>query len=84
MTVALPPGRFERIMARRVEWGIAMQALTELIAGVIAMLAAAALAQFGVDLNQPSESRREVHRVKDCGDRTPAASVAVERPTRNC
>ena len=61
-----------------------MQALTELIAGVIAMLAAAALAQFGVDLNQPSHSQREVHRIKDCGDRKPAAAVAVERPTQNC
>jgi len=48
-------------------WGIkAMQALIELIAGFIALLAAAALSQFGVDLNPPPAPDREVHRIQDC------------------
>ncbi len=60
-----------------------MQALTELIAGLIAMLAAAALAQFGVDLN-PSSHTREVHRVRDCGDEKPAAYATVDAGARDC
>ena len=43
-----------------------MQALIQLIAGFIAMLAMAALSQFGVDLHRPSMAEREVHRVVDC------------------
>ena len=34
-----------------------MQALIELIAGFVAMLAAAALSQFGVDLDAPPDAR---------------------------
>lgn len=45
-----------------------MQALVELIAGFIAMLAAVALSQFGVDLNPARKSDREVHRVAHCDD----------------
>lgn len=44
-----------------------MQALIELLAGFIALLAAAALAQFGVDLTSVPRQDREVHRVNnDC------------------
>ena len=38
------------------------------------MLAAAALSQFGVDLDPRQTPQREVHRVRDCGD-GPAAAV---------
>lgn len=51
-----------------------MQALVELIAGFIAMLAAVALSQFGVDLNARQKPDREVHRVVDCGE-TPSQDV---------
>ena len=51
-----------------------MQALIEFIAGFVAMLAAAALSQFGVDLDPRQSPQREIHRVRDCGD---APSVAV-------
>lgn len=51
-----------------------MQALIEFIAGFVAMLAAAALSQFGVDLDARQTPEREIHRVRDCGD---SASVAV-------
>ncbi|CAN5299439.1 hypothetical protein BH10PSE2_BH10PSE2_19410 [soil metagenome] len=47
-----------------------MQALINLITGFIALLAATALAQFGVDLQTPRGSERgterEVHRTADC------------------
>lgn len=61
-----------------------MQALTELIAGVIAMLAAAALSQFGVDLTQPTHTDREVHRVNDCGDRKAPSAMVASRPSDRC
>jgi hypothetical protein len=51
-----------------------MQALIEFIAGFVAMLAAAALSQFGVDLDWRQAPQREIHRVRDCGD-SPSASV---------
>jgi hypothetical protein len=53
-----------------------MQALIEFIAGFVAMLAAAALSQFGVDLDAPQKPQREIHRVRDCGDGPPAATLA--------
>jgi hypothetical protein len=59
-----------------------VQALIELIAGFIAMLAAVALSQFGVDLNPAHETDREVHRVAHCDDVTvqdaKAMTVTVE------
>lgn len=61
-----------------------MQALTELIAGVIAMLAAAALSQFGVDLTQPTHTDREVHRINDCGDRKAPSAMVASRPSDRC
>lgn len=45
-----------------------MQALVELIAGFIAMLAAVTLAQFGVDLTPSRAPDREVHRVAHCDE----------------
>lgn len=43
-----------------------MQWLIEILAGFVALLAAAALSQFGLDMNAPRDSDREVHRVRDC------------------
>lgn len=54
-----------------------MQALIEMLAGLIALLAAAALSHFGVDLNPAHKSDREVQRVRDCGETRPAAGVAT-------
>lgn len=59
-----------------------MQALIELLAGFIVMLATAALAQFGVSLDRPAEPQAEVRRVVDC---TPSASVsATAEAPRDC
>lgn len=57
-----------------------MQALIELIAGFIAMLAAVALSQFGVDLNPAHDVDREVHRVVHCDDVTVQDAKAVTVP----
>ncbi len=54
-----------------------MQALIEFIAGFVALLAAAALSQFGVDLDAREVPQREVHRVRDCGDGPSAAVLAT-------
>ena len=54
-----------------------MHALIEFIAGVVALLAAAAFAQFGVDVNSARNDQPEVRRVTDCGDRAPAALIAT-------
>ena len=54
-----------------------MQVLVELIAGFIAMLAAVALAQFGVDLSPSRAPDREVHRVVDCGEGPSAGGQAM-------
>ena len=53
-----------------------MQALIEMIIGFIAMLAAAALAQFGVESRAEPTSRPEVQRVTDC-DKRPTSTVLV-------
>lgn len=60
-----------------------MQALIELLAGFIAMLAAAALAQFGVDLNAAPQPDREVHRVNDCPE-APTDALITTRPKTDC
>ncbi|CAN7162039.1 hypothetical protein [Brevundimonas sp. LjRoot202] len=52
-----------------------MQALIEMIIGFVAMLAAAALSQFGLQLDAPEKPQREVHRVRDCGGDRPAATI---------
>jgi hypothetical protein len=59
-----------------------MQALVELIAGFIALLAAAVLTQFGVDIHSPPTPEREVHRVTDCSPEK-AAPLAAETK-RDC
>lgn len=66
-----------------------MQSLAELIIGLIALLAAAVLSHFGVDLQASSQPEREVRRVSDCGDKPPAstvtAAVLVSSPSkRDC
>lgn len=60
-----------------------MQMLLELLAGLIAMLAAAALSQFGVDLHAPRTVDREIQRVQDCKD-APASAAIVAAAPRDC
>ena len=61
-----------------------MQALIEMIIGFIAMMAAAALAQFGVESRAEPTTPQEVHRVTDC-DRQPASTVLVSATAqRDC
>ena len=52
-----------------------MQALIEMIASFVAMLAAAALSQFGLDLSAPQKPEREIHRVRDCGGAQASSTV---------
>ncbi|MDI1326731.1 MAG: hypothetical protein PSV23_08005 [Brevundimonas sp.] len=54
-----------------------MQALIEFIAGFVAILAAAALSQFGLNLDPPQKSEREIHRVRDCNDGASSAMFAA-------
>jgi len=61
-----------------------MQALIEMIIGFIALLAAAALSQFGLQVDAPKKSEREVHRVQDCGDAPAASVVTATRPRPDC
>lgn len=62
-----------------------MQALIEFIAGFIALLAAAVLSQFGVDMNTSRHNDREVHRVQDCGQQQqPAAAFVAEAARKDC
>lgn len=61
-----------------------MQALIEMIIGFIAMLAAAALSQFGLQVDTPKKSEREVHRVRDCGDAPSANVIAATPPRQDC
>jgi len=61
-----------------------MQTLIEMIIGFIALLAAAALSQFGLQLDAPEKPRREIHRVHDdCGDK-PAATILAADHQKNC
>ena len=60
-----------------------MQGLIDLIAGIVVLMAAAALSQFGVDLQFPQPTDREVHRTADC-PQPPAGATAVQRPSRSC
>ena len=62
-----------------------MQALIEFIAGFVAMLAAAALSQFGLDLDGPPKPDREIYRVRDCNDGpATAVFVATGEQKRDC
>jgi len=63
--------------------GRAVQALIELLAGFIALLAAAALSQFGVDLNKASHPEREIHRVSDCPE-TPSRTLIAAQRSDDC
>lgn len=60
-----------------------MQALIELIAGFIALLAAVALAQFGMDMAQAAKPDREVRRLQDCGPPS-ADATSVTVASRRC
>jgi len=61
-----------------------MQALIEMIIGFIALLAATALAQFGVESRAEPTANQEVHRVVDC-DKRPSSAVLVSSTTkRDC
>lgn len=59
-----------------------MQALVELIAGFIALLAAVVLSQFGVDIHSTQPAEREVHRSSNCRPDTAAAFTSETR--RDC
>lgn len=61
-----------------------MQALIEMIIGFIALLAAAALSQFGLQLDAPQKSEREIHRVRECDDRPAAAVFAAGERQQSC
>ncbi len=62
-----------------------MQALVEMLIGFIAMLAAAALSQFGVNLDAPHKIDREIHRVHDCSDTAPTAQMLARADVdRDC
>lgn len=62
-----------------------MQALIDIIAGLVAILAAAALSLFGVDMNPPEKSTPEIHRVRDCGDARSGTLLAPSAKTpANC
>ena len=58
---------------------MAVQALIELLAGFIALLAAAALSQFGVDLNKAAHAEPEVHRVSDCPEAPSRTLISTQR-----
>lgn len=60
-----------------------MQALIELIAGFIALLAAVALAQFGMDMAPTAKPDREVRRIQDCGATQPD-TTSVTVASRRC
>lgn len=53
-----------------------MQAFLEFVAGLIAVLAAAALAHLGVDLEPRRGEPREIHRTNDCPDE-PRAMIST-------
>lgn len=61
-----------------------MQALIEMIIGFIAMLAAAALSQFGLQLDAPEKPQREVQRVHDCGDKPATTILAAAERRQDC
>lgn len=58
-----------------------MQAFFEFLAGVFAVLVAAALAQLGVDLEPRQSEPREIHRTNDCGE---PANTFIATANRDC
>lgn len=61
-----------------------MQALIDMIAGLVAMLAAAALSQFGLEPDAPSRPQREIHRVPECQEAPAAVALAVAERDPDC
>ena len=61
-----------------------MQWLVELIAGFVALLAAVALSQLGLNLDTPDKPAREIERVRDCGQTTSMAAATAESAPRDC
>lgn len=61
-----------------------MQALIEMIIGFIAFMAAAALAQFGVESRAEPTSNPEVHRVIECDEQPSSAVLVGTAPKRGC
>jgi hypothetical protein len=60
-----------------------MQWLVELIAGFVALLAASALSQIGVDFSTPRQGDREVRRVSNDCSGSPA-KTAIPASKREC
>lgn len=60
-----------------------MQTVIDFIVGLMAAIAAIALAQFGVDVNTPRHNDHEIHRMADCGDASGAVAKTPARP-QNC
>lgn len=84
MGAALNATLYRRIVGPSSQPGEAsVQALIELIAGFIALLAASALSQFGVDMHAPPKPEREVRRINDCRE-PPSKTVTVAVPKRRC
>ena len=61
-----------------------MQALIQMIAGFIAMLAAAALSQFGVNMHVPRQADREIHRAPDCENAPTTVITPAAGTDRDC
>lgn len=61
-----------------------MQALVEMIIGLVALVAAAALSQFGLQLDAPQKAEREIHRVQDCDEKSSAALFAAAERKQDC
>lgn len=52
-----------------------LQTVIDFIVGLVAAIAATALAQFGIDVNAPRQNDREIHRLADCSEPAPAPTV---------
>lgn len=62
-----------------------MQALIDIIAGFVALIAAAALSLFGVDMSPPQKANTEIHRVRDCnGAASSTVMAASPERARDC
>ncbi len=62
-----------------------MQALIDIIAGFVALIAAAALSLFGVDMSPPQKTNTEIHRVRDCsGGASSTVLAASSERAKDC
>ena len=59
-----------------------LQAVIDFIVGLVAAIAATALAQFGIDVDTARQSDREIRRVADCAEQT--SQAVVKAPSQNC